>query len=122
MGLSTGTSAEFGIVAIKKFELYSVSNRPSKKPKTVDGGNADTISTGDVAINVNKDRRLGIGIQLNDDFDNERAVIKFFIASLDNAFKVTGEVIVPSMELKTDLGRLFKTPGGSENNPFKNSA
>jgi len=87
----------------------------------VDGGNVIINSVGDLeAVNVNNDIKVGKGRQLNKDLDMDRAVIKFITDECGKSFKISGEDIVPSMDMKLDLGMLFKVPGGSESNPFKN--
>jgi len=116
------TSTEVGIVLSRKGEEPSnVSNRPSRKPKWVDGGNLVINSVCVLeAINVNSDSRVCKGRQLTDDFDIDSAVIKFNVDECGRSLKKSAEDTKPSIETKLDFGILFRIPGESDSNPFKN--
>jgi len=119
-GLRMATSTGVGIVFTRKCEdSSSVSNRPSRKPNTVDGLN-ETISSDLYVMNVRNDTKVGIGKQLNVGFDMDSAVIKFIADVCGKSMKKSGEDTVPSIEMKLPLGILFRTPAVSDSNPFKN--
>lgn len=121
-GLKMVTSTEVGIVFTRKGEeLSNVSNRPSRKPKWVDGGNFNINSVCVLeAMNDNNDSRVCKGRQLTEDFDIDSAVIKFIVDECGNSLKKSVEDTIPSIETKVDFGMLFRIPGDSDSNPFKN--
>lgn len=120
-GLSTVASTAVGTACTRNGdEPSSVSNRPSMKPNTVDGGSEARISSADADTKVNRDNRAGNGRQLNADFDSESTVIRCFIAVSGNAFRTSGDETVPSTEVSTDSGTRSSAPGGIENSPVRN--
>lgn len=103
-------------------ESFIVSNKPSKKPNRVDGGNFINISSGGLsAIYVNIVINVGIGRQLNNDLDMEITIIIWITADWGKSFNMLREVIIPSIGIRTDFGIVLRIPGDSENNPFKYS-
>lgn len=80
IGLKMAASTEVGIMFTRNGddESSSVSKSPSRKPKTVDGGNVTIISDSDFEVtNVNSDSKVGKGRQLTDDLDMDNAVMRF---------------------------------------------
>lgn len=121
-GLIIETSTDVGIVFIRKGEeSSSVTNNPSRKPKLVDGGNLLNNSLNDLySMNFNNEIKVGKGRWLTVDFDIESTVIKFIADKCVKLVKISVEDAIPNIEMKLAFGMLFKTPGDSESNPFKN--
>lgn len=121
-GFRMATSTGVGIVFTRKGEDSSrVSNRPSRKPKRVEGGSLIINSVGGLeAMNVSNDTKVGNGRHLIDDLDIDSAVIKLIADDCGKSLKNSGVFTIPTMDMKLPLGMLFRTPGDSDSNPFKN--
>lgn len=101
-------------------ESFIVSNKPSKKPKRVDGDNFVNTSWGGLSdIYVKIDINVGSGRQLNNDLDIETTVIKWITVEWGKSSNMSLEVIIPITNIRTDFGMVLRMPGESENNPFK---